>query len=115
MIEINNFFLKSRRWNITRCGGSGGGDFNTAFHKGWRTARISRPSLSPKKSNNERKENNNETQTYKRASAVARIFAHWLFLRMKSNASHFLTTNKKGNRMKKNFFDIALALRLGAA
>ncbi len=53
MIEINNFFLKSRRAAQHIRGGSGGGDFNTAFHKGWRTARISRPSLSPKKSNNE--------------------------------------------------------------
>ena len=49
MIEINNFFLKSRREYVARCGGSGGGDFNTAFHKGWRAARIFCASLSPKK------------------------------------------------------------------
>ena len=73
MIEMKNFFIKCHREYVARRGGSGGGDFNTPFHKGW------------------------------------------LFARMKTNASHFLTTNKKGDRMKTNFFDIALALRLGAA
>ena len=36
MIEMKNFFIKSRRGYVARRGGSGGSDFNTAFHKDWR-------------------------------------------------------------------------------
>ena len=36
MIEMKNFFIKCHREYVARRGGSGGGDFNTPFHKGWR-------------------------------------------------------------------------------
>ena len=42
---MKNLFIKSRRGNIARCGGSGGSDFNTAFHKGWREKFAGRANL----------------------------------------------------------------------
>ena len=49
---------------------------------------------------------------FKEPARVREDFCALALWRMKSHASHFLTTNKKGDRMKTNFFDIASALRL---
>ena len=55
---MKNFFIKSRRRYVARRGGSGGSDFNTAFHKGWRgfPKRLRASLCSPKKATtNERR------------------------------------------------------------
>ena len=136
MIEMKNFFIKSQRGRAYFCALALLNNekksiaFWTTKKKGDRMkinflnsisskagADFPAPTRQPlpsQKSNNEwkKKDNDDETQTYKRASAGARIFARWLFWIMKSSASQFWTVNEKGDRMKTNFFEIVSVLRL---
>ena len=87
---MKNFFIKCHREYVARRGGSGGSDFDTTFDNGWRKL-IKEP-------------------------ARAHVFCALVLLVNEKPCIVFRTANKKkGDRMKTNFFDIALALRLGAA